>query len=183
MAADPQRWESTLQQSGKVTLSQSRGKTIGLLAVAVALAAAGIFMIADGSLVFGWLAVTFFGVLGIPVLGYMTLSPQSVTVTAEHISPKGAFDMPWSEVLEVFDFQAAGNTHSLALRLNEAGVQRVRSSNSRLTQIGTDVLTPLANQYTDNDVVETYTLPPSLAGPQQEMIDWLNSVRERAVAG
>lgn len=183
MAADPESWESTLQQSGTVTLSQSRGKTIGLLAIALALTAAGIYMIADGSLVFGWLAIILFGVLGIPVLGYMTLKPQSVTVTAEHISPKGAFDMPWGEVLEVFDFQAAGNTHSVALRLNEAGVQRVRSSNSRLTEVSTEVLTPLANQYTDSDVAEIYTLPPSLAGSHQKMIDWLNSVRERAVAG
>jgi len=57
------------------TLYKGRAQTLGMLLAAVLFTIGGGLMLADGES-FGWVAIAFFGVLGVPTFVYLLLNPD-----------------------------------------------------------------------------------------------------------
>lgn len=179
-AATTQHWQDQLERDGEVVLRQRRGRAVLLLAGSVAFTVAAVWIaLDDGWNAFAVVAVAFFGVLGIPVLGWSAvLARPHVRVTGDDVRVRSV-RLAWSEVTEVrtqrFDHRGGGTTlvmldypdAVLAVEGRMGGVQRSVAVVQRSAFGDSALGLPLNWSVADTE---------ALAG-------WLRSVREAATAG
>ena len=101
--SNPERWTEELQRNGRVVLKTARGKVAFLLVVSAVLAIFGIIVIAagEGGTVIGILAVVFFGLLGVPALGWRLATGRPVTVIDYEGVAVDNVGVSWQDVLGV----------------------------------------------------------------------------------
>lgn len=101
--SNPDRWTDELQRNGRVVLKTARGKVAFLLVVSAVLAIFGIIVIAagEGGTIIGILAVVFFGLLGVPALGWRLATGRPVTVIDYAGVAVDNVGVNWQDVLDV----------------------------------------------------------------------------------
>ncbi len=106
--SDPQRWTADIQGNGRLVLKSARGKLAVLLVVCVAFVAIGVVMMGEGGglMVIGVLAVAFFGVLGLPVLGWRVATGRPVTVIDHSGVAVDRARVGWTEIVGIRVFAA-----------------------------------------------------------------------------
>jgi len=170
--SDFERWDRELLTSGQVRLRTKQSKNLWALLGCLAFTAAGLWMLMEGNCLVAVLAVGFFGVLGIPALGYQILRPRDVHVTPADVRVDRVV-LPWWQVAAV-QVVTVMNQQTVVLRLTEQGartvdggllpwVRRFQGANARL--LGGPVL----------------ALPNQLAGDKQQMAAWLAVVHGRSL--
>jgi hypothetical protein len=170
--SDFERWDRELLTSGRVRLRTKRSKNLWALLGSLAFTVVGIWAATDGAWLVAVLAIGFFGVLGLPAIGYQIVRPRDVHVTSADVRVDRVV-LPWWQVTAV-EVVTVANQPTVVLRLTEDGrttvdaglsswVRRFQSANAKL--LGGPVL----------------ALPAQLGGDKHETGAWLARVHHRAV--
>lgn len=109
--AKVQEWLNQFWSTGQVVVNGSRGKLIFALIACVVFAVAGIAMIFADQLGWGLAALVFFGLLGVPAIGYQVMNPSRVVVDRQGVSlthAKRAFTAVWPGIYSIGLWQQRG---------------------------------------------------------------------------
>lgn len=169
-------WDQELVTQGSVQLRNDARKLSLAFIGCVVFAFIGLVILlgdpSGGEIVFGGLAVLFFGVIGVPVLIWRiaTGSPR-VTVTREGVSVGNKTGVAWSDVEEVIGLKVNG-ARMLALRMRDSDT---------LDEAVQDSLTARALQPVSNKITggSDFGIPTGLRANMDALGFWLTSVHER----
>lgn len=104
--AGRQRGNGAQPELAPLVFSVSKLRLMGVVLLCVPFTAAGVFMVSSSTdwatVLFGWLAVLFFGVGGLCMLVVKLRKPTVLTLTGEGIRPESGGFIPWD------DFDGAG---------------------------------------------------------------------------
>ncbi len=166
--------EQALAVNGSVTLTQPRLRMILMLPLAAAFTGAGILMVMN-EVWFGWVAIGFFGILGIPAILWQIAHPRTTVVTAQGIAIHKNPPVPWTQTDGVEQFGASSN-RLIVIMLTPEFHDHMRSQKSPAQR---------ALQSANNVSVgaPSVALPSPLPFKADLVQAWLETVRWRAIMG
>jgi hypothetical protein len=170
-------WEHELHTTGALVRRSRRSRMALVLLACVAFTAVSVLALLDGGVVLGIIGTAFFGVLGIPAIGWRFATGRPVLrVTASSVAVD-RIEVPWSEVVDVRTVRlgrpGAGRLRLVVLGLKPAGAARRTAAGNGLAR----VLAPVNDRLTRG---ATLNLPDGLGLPAQELARWLSGVHARA---
>ena len=170
--SDIEIWESELRSAGQVRLRTSARHNILVLLGCLAFTAVGTAMFRESPLV-GVLAVSFFGVLGIPVVVMQLVRPRDVVVTPTEVRLSAGPTVPWHQVASV-ELGTLQRQTMILLRLTPDGAPHVKAQQGAVHR----ALAPANDAITGGPTV---TLPVQLRADKVNLGAWLTGVHYRVV--
>lgn len=165
--------DQQLAQTGKVVISQARQRLVVAFLGVLAFVVLGVWLISIDQVVIGWLAVGFFGILGIPALIVQLTRPRRVTVTRSGIGIGGLPPVPWPEIAGIGVIEIHGTPVAM-VELTDEGRTRVAEASSA----GTRALQRMNDNVAGRPAL---SLPAGLDADLEELLTWLVTVRERSL--
>lgn len=174
-AEDPAVWEGELRTTGALVRRARRGRMTLLLLGTVVFTVLSVLALLGGGAVIGVVGIAFFGVLGIPAIGYRLVTGRPVLRVTTSSVAVDRVEVPWSEVVGVGTWQVR-RTRLVVVGLTLEGAARRRAA----TNAAGRLVAPASDRLTGGPAL---TLPNGLGLPAEELAAWLAGVHARATGG